>query len=235
MHVSSMDTNRRCKCSGVRAMALKYIQYLPAVQSPASHAQYYCQQPVLLLVAIIHVNAISLHRHQIQTPNMDDHASSDGTSPSECVSSYRSSSPSQDSRRPQQQYRRLSYTHVFPAGSDGLNEGAPTRGEGSAKSRAALRELLHPTASTIGTDERMRLLNNGLQWLLENSTPSSQPKQRNATSAVPLSHEAVGTFNAKNGTSKAVHGEVRNDSGLGSRSTKTWLDDQVNVKTLPPL
>ena len=65
MHVSSMDTNRRCKCSGVRAMALKYIQYLPAVQSPASHAQYYCQQPVHLLVAITHVNAISLHRHQI--------------------------------------------------------------------------------------------------------------------------------------------------------------------------
>ena len=165
---------------------------------------------------------------------MDEHTSSDQTSHSESVSSRRSSSPNQDSSRPQQ-YRQQSYTHVFPAGSDGLNSGLPARGEGSARSRAALRELLNPTSASLGTKERARLLNSGLQWLRENSTPSSKPSQRAAKTSVPLSHEAVGTLNARNDTGMTVHRENGNDSGSDSRSTRTWLEDQANVKTLPPL
>lgn len=164
---------------------------------------------------------------------MDDQASSGASQSGSLAPSCTSSSPSLDSRR-SQNTRRQSYTHVFPAGSDGLNTLQATQGEGSAKSRAALRELLNPTSASLGTNERTRLLNNGLQWLLENSTSSSKPKQRAAKTSVPLSHEAVGSFNAKNETSTAVRGEARNDHGPGSQSTKNWLDDQVNVKSMPP-
>lgn len=163
---------------------------------------------------------------------MDDHVSSGGTCPSESMSSGRSSSPSQDSVRPQQ-YRRYSYTHVFPAGSDGLKSRPPTHGQGSAKSQAALRELLHPTPALLGTDERIRLFNSGLQWLLETSTQPPKPRQRTARTSVPLSREAVDTFNARNEMSKPVSGYARNDSDLGSQSTKTWLENQVKVKTSP--
>jgi len=152
--------------------------------------------------------------------NMDDHASSDGASSTERFEpSCTSSTQSVDFHRPRQP-RQHSDTHVFPA-----NQARPTQGMRSAKSRAALRELLNPKMLSLGTDDRTQLLNSGLQWLLETSTTRS---------SVPLSHEAVGTFNSSNKRADVIHGEIRNDTGLGTQSTKTWLDDQVNAKALPP-
>jgi hypothetical protein len=165
---------------------------------------------------------------------MDDHASSDGASPSESFTSSRtSSSPSQDLRRPKQ-VRQTSDTHVLPARSMGCNNGFATREANSRKSRAALRELLNPTMESWGSDERSRLLNNGLQWLLETSASSRAPNRRVDQPSVPLSREAVGTFNSENERRSAGDAKPRYDTGLGSRSTTAWLDDQDKVKTLPP-
>jgi hypothetical protein len=161
---------------------------------------------------------------------MDHHASSDrSSSPESLASSCTSSSPSLGVRRPQQ-VRQDSSTHIFPANSNVLNNGLSSRGLDSKASRAALQELLNPTVASLGSTDRAQLLNNGLQWLLEASTSSYTPKQHGVQSSVPLSREAVGTFNHKNGRSSTVHEETR----MGAQSTKNWLDDQVKVKTLPP-
>lgn len=161
---------------------------------------------------------------------MDDLAASDkGCSSQSFASSCTSSSPSLSLQRPQQP-RQDSSTHVFPARPSGSSSGLSTRGPNNHNSRAALRELLNPDPSTLGSTDRTRLLNNGLQWLLEASLTQRASVQPSA----PLSHEAVGTLNFKSGRCSTVHGDTRNDVSLGSRSTKTWLDDQVKVKALPP-
>jgi len=141
---------------------------------------------------------------------MDDHTSSDRDASSDAFTlSRKSSNPSTDLHRPQPT-RQSTDTHVFPANPNDFNKGFLRQGENSAKARAALRELLHPTLSSVGSDERTRPFNSGLQWLLENSTAPRTLK--------PLSHEAVGTFNSENergGTVNTSHG-----AGSGSRSTR---------------
>ena len=162
-----------------------------------------------------------------------DLASSDGAYSSKSFTpSCTSSSPSLDLNRPQQS-RQKSFTHVFPANSSGSGQGCSARGAAKSKnSRAALRELLNPTSASVGSKDRTELLNSGLQWLLENSTSSHKPNGRVARRSMPLSHEAVGTFNSKN---ERGNGATINDSNIGSHSTKTWLDDQVKTnKALPP-
>lgn len=165
---------------------------------------------------------------------MDDHASSDGASPSESFASSRTSSrPNSDLRRPQQ-VRQTSATHVLPARSSGSNNGFATREANGRKSRAALRELLHPTMELWGSDERKQLLNSGLQWLRESPMSSRTPNQGADQPSAPLSHEAVGIFNSENERNSAGDAKPRLDTGSGSRSTKSWLDDQIKVKPLPP-
>jgi hypothetical protein len=165
---------------------------------------------------------------------MDDYASSARDCSSDSfASSFTSSSPSLGLRRPQQ-VRQDSSTHIFPARLNGLEHGNTTRVTNSKASRAALQELLNPTVASLGSKDRAQLLNNGLQWLLEASTSSSTPNRRAMQSSVPLSREAVGTLNSKNGRYSTAHGANRKDNGFGTQSTKNWLDDQVKVETLPP-
>lgn len=168
---------------------------------------------------------------------MDDHTSSDGTSSSESFASSRtSSSPRPEVHRPQQP-RQYSDTHIFSANSIGLSTSQLKDRVNSAKSRAALRELLNPTMSSYGSDDRARLLNSGLQWLLETSTtpPPRTPTQGVAPTSVPLSHEAIGTFNSENERGGTGHGNTPNGARFGSRSTRAWLDKQVKTDVSPPL
>lgn len=102
-------------------------------------------------------------------------------------------------------------------------------------SRKALRELLHPTPESLESNDRTRLLNNGLQWLLETPTPSDTPCQRGARPSTRLSHESVNAFNLKDEKRTSTQKTNRNDARSWSESTRTWLDDQGKVKALPPL
>jgi hypothetical protein len=159
---------------------------------------------------------------------MDDSVSSTGTcSPASITSSYVSSSSS--SRVHQlQQTRQQSFTHVFPASLRDDNAQLLARERSSAASRAALRELLHPTPSSLDLADRSKLLNKGLHWLREAPISSHRPHQR------VLSQEAITAFNSEDSGRAASHEMKRNDNRSGSWSTKSWLDDQNRVRALSP-
>jgi hypothetical protein len=152
---------------------------------------------------------------------MNDSVSSTGTS------SYASSSSSSRVHRPEQT-REQSFTHVLPASSRDSNAQLLAWERRSAASRAALRELLHPTPSSLDLAHRSKLLSKGLHWLREAPTSSYAPHQR------VLSQEAVTAFNSEDSGRATSHEMSRNDSRSGSRSTKSWLDDQNRVGALSP-
>lgn len=163
---------------------------------------------------------------------MDDSASSNGTcSSGSFTQSYTKSSSS--TCRPQQT-RQQSFTHVFPTNSATSDERLLTHGRDCKTSRAALRELLHPTSASLDSNDRTRLLDSGLQWLLETSTPSHTPSQRGVQAGAPLSQESMNAFNIKDERRTAIQKKSRNGTGSWSESTKTWLDDQNKVNALPP-
>lgn len=101
-------------------------------------------------------------------------------------------------------------------------------------SRKDLRELLHPTLESLESNDRTRLLDNGLQWLLEDPTPSDMLCQRGARPSTRLSHESVNVFNLQDEKRTSSQKANENNTSSWSESTRIWMADQGKVKPLPP-
>lgn len=156
--------------------------------------------------------------------------SSDSASSSATIASSQRSSSSQARRQPA--VRQHSYTHCFPAvsASERPSERAATSKKNGATSRAAMRELLHPTSS-LDPDARSKLLCGGLHWLLE--APESSPASHKHALR-PLSHDAVDALNLEGKTHAAATGKSNRASGTGSQNTKTWIDEQRKLPAEKP-
>lgn len=182
---------------------------------------------------------LHLRIHSWSTPNcfanmdtrlvaMDDPVSLDSASSSATVASSQRSTSSYARR--QLGARQHSYTHCFPAksASEGPSERVAASKKNGTTSRAAMRELLHPTSS-LDPDARSRLLCTGLQWLLESPESSHES---NKCALRPLSHDAVDALNLERTTHPATTG--RSNKATGSQSTKTWIDEQSKVTAEKP-
>lgn len=161
----------------------------------------------------------------------DGPVSSDSASSSATIASSQRSASSHARRQPVT--RQHSYTHVFPAESASersSERAAALSKKNSTTSRAAMRELLHPSPS-LDADARSKLLCNGLQWLLESSDSAHE---LNKSAVRPLSHDAVDAFNLEGKSHAAACEKSNKATRAGSQSTKTWIDEQRKVKPEKP-
>lgn len=172
---------------------------------------------------------------------MDDLASSDNASSSATIASGPSCSATATSSRTrscssvprQKMTKHHSFTHVFPATSEPASERTSAPRKDGATSRAALRELLNPTPST-DPENRTQMLFNGLQWLLESSTPGRELDQSSSQPLQALSHDAVNALNSEHMVHNAFPAKGGKATDSGSQSTETWVYGQIRVKREKP-